>query len=362
MTDEAAPAPAEQSPAPEAVAPQAASPAPRNSVREALAAAAEKVGFDEPPEIKARQPEHDPDPNGKEAQARAADGKFAAREPSKEPVKDAAKPQAKPEQKQEEKPEAKGSEAPARFSAEAKAAWDKAPEQVRGEASRAVAELEKGIRDKDAILKPLKPYLDMAQARGKSLTEALDHYVGIDRAFAQGVVPGMTKVAESLGMTLPQLVAQIAPQQAAAQQPRAQTQQPSPEYAAMQREMAAMKQQLAAFHQQAQAQTRQSREQGVASEIAAFAQGKADFDFLAPQIAEKLTADPAMSLEAAYHAARGEMQKFFPPVSPAQIPAPPQTRPALSVTGAPASGSNPPRTQSRNAREAIERAAARIGF
>ena len=112
---------------------------------------------------------------------RNPDGTFKADEPTDEPVKseDPAKEPAKPL--------ANFTEAPPRFSSDAKAAWKDAPEPVRAEIHRAVTEMETGIeryRTEAEAFAPLKEYDTLAKQHGTSINEALDRYTALEKGLA----------------------------------------------------------------------------------------------------------------------------------------------------------------------------------
>lgn len=76
----------------------------------------------------------------------------------------------------------KVSEAPSRFSADAKAAWATVPDAVKGEVHRAFREMETGLSNYQQVFEPLKPYFQAAQERGIAVHDALESYVSVDRA------------------------------------------------------------------------------------------------------------------------------------------------------------------------------------
>lgn len=280
--------------------------------------------------------------------ARGPDGKFVAKEaqnaPEAEPKADA----------QPKTPEGKGpvTEAPSRFSADAKQVWADAPEAVRGEIKRAISELEGGLAQKDAQLEPLKPYMDMAQKQGTTVHEALDRFLKMEDALRSDLPKGMEMLAQNFGMTLPQLVA------------AAQRQQP-PEQDAKDRQIADLTQQVRQLSTQVGDVSKtfeQNQHDATLKTVEAFADEHPRFDELSEHIAHALKTGFATSLQEAYDFA----DRLNPAPQPAvQQPSaqPAQTRPVRSVTGAPNAGSNPAREKPSTTRtEAIERAMSRAGF
>ena len=110
---------------------------------------------------------------------RNPDGTFKAKEVDPATPVDPAKEPAKPL--------ANFTEAPPRFSSDAKAAWKDAPEPVRAEIHRAVTEMETGIeryRTEAEAFAPLKEYDTLAKQHGTSINEALDRYTALEKGLA----------------------------------------------------------------------------------------------------------------------------------------------------------------------------------
>ena len=276
-----------------------------------------------------------------EGPTRGPDGKFVARETAEKPAEPVQ--QKAPDTKA---PEVKTplSEPPARFSADAKAAWEQAPEPVKGEIKRAIAEMERGIAEKDQALAPLKPYMDMAKQQGVALPEALGRYVAMEQLLYKDPIKGFEAIANNLGMTLGQLVGKITGQ-APEQQATAKDQ----EILSLKNEIQALKGQFGQVSQTIE----QQRQASVMSSVQQFAREHPRFDELAPDIAKMLQTGFAADLEDAY--AKADRLNPAPQPAPVATTAPPaQTRPALSVTGAPTTGSNPAlRKPSNSRREAL---------
>jgi hypothetical protein len=94
---------------------------------------------------------------------------------------------------------------PARFSAEAKAAWDTAPETLRAEVSRMEKEFAAGFAkyktaaERDALL---AEFHDMA-AKGKTtVKEALSKYVNMENQLRADPIKGLEIICQNVGLSL----------------------------------------------------------------------------------------------------------------------------------------------------------------
>lgn len=243
-------------------------------------------------------------------------------------------------------------EAPARFSPEGKQAWETAPEPVKAEVHRAIGELQKGIDDHQKRWEPIKPYDDLARQHGTELHKALERYVAFDRHLGENLLEGLEgvirdKTGGKFGLReIAAHVMQMRPDAGAVQQDNA-THQTHERFGQLERSVGAI-----INHLQQQASTTAERD------VAAFADGKADFDVLAPKIAEHIRA--GMGLDEAYTKAQTEAQElarslgFIPqaenpanaakPLKPAATEAAP-LNPAgqKSVSGPPSQGATVPR-------------------
>lgn len=275
---------------------------------------------------------------------RSPDGKFA-----KDP-ESAEEAQAEPDKGQPEKPDS----APARFSADARAEWEKAPASVRGEIGRAIKELESGIQQKDAQLAPLKPYFELASQHGVSLADTMQRYVNMENALREDMRGGLDAIAQNFGMTFDDMVAKATGGKSTSDEKDRQI-------VSLGQQVQQLTQQMTSLSQGIQDQTTRTIE----SEIEAFSADKPAFDYLQGDIAAFLQDGTAANLQEAYELALGRAQELMGVLNPPQPkPTPPaQTREALSVTGAPGSGSNPtPRKPSNSRQEAIQRAFSATGL
>jgi hypothetical protein len=337
MNDEFTPAPAEPISMDAPISTEG-SPTPPEPVsestsrRDALERALAKVEGDEP---------------AAEGPQRGPDGKFAAKQPTDAPpveLKEPAKPDASPL-----------TEPPARFSPDAKAAWAQAPVPVQAEIKRAITELETGLRQKDEILAPLKPYFDLAQQHNVKVHDALGNYVRMEQILAKDPRAGLTAIAENFGWTLDQLLSFVSDKPA---QQQGQPDQRDQTIVALRRELDAIKGQVGTVTQTLE----QQRVTEVMKSVESFAAQNPRFAELENDILRLLQTGYADTLEAAYQYAE-RLNPAPQTAAPAATVPTPQTRPARSVTGAPNAGSTPgSRPPSSNRREALGNALAQVGL
>lgn len=320
------------------------------TTREALQRAREKVETDtKEPAEKQKSVDAKPDRD------RSEDGKFKA--------KDGAEPRQDPDGEKVEAPPKTAqpaSDAPSRFSADAKAAWSTTPDPVKAETSRAFRELETGIQkyraDAEEFAK-IKPFHDLAVKNGGNLHASLTQVVAIENAFQQGPLQGMQKIADHFGFSLKDMAAHIMGQT------------PEQQSSAHEAEMRSLRQNNAALEQKINdligVHHAQQRD-GVVKTISDFSAqpGRERFDELAGDIALFLQSGKAKDLDEAYSLA--ERLNPAPAPSPEPVTAPaPKVHPdkgTKSITGAPSPGSDPVKRQpSSSVRESIEKARARAG-
>ena len=193
-------------------------------------------------------------------------------------------------------------EAPARFSPEGKQAWETAPEPVKAEVHRALSEMQRGIDDHQKRWEPIKQYDDLAKQNGTELHKALERYVAFDRHLSENLIEGLEgvirdKTGGKFGLReIAAHVMQMQPDAGAVQQDNA-THQAQARFGHLERSVGAI-----INHLQQQASSSAERD------VAAFADGKADFDVLAPKIAEHIRA--GMGLDEAYTKAQTEAQEL----------------------------------------------------
>lgn len=308
-----------------------------------------------PPEVKAE---------AKPAE-RAADGKFApkAADPQAQPAPDGQQPPTGAEQAKQPGIH----EAPARFDAAAKAEWPNAPESIKGAVHRTIRELETGIEEHRQRWEPIRQYDEMAKQYQTDLPAALERYVSMDKLLSQDLATGLDSIIRDKtgGQAgLREFVAQLSGQQ------------PDQATAQTDRTMHELRQQISGLQQQLQGVTGHIQQQTAASvneQVSTFAADKPDFEALSDKVVEHI--GKGLDLEAAYAAAKQDAETmarslgFVPatevsqPLSPASQPTPLKPAGQKSVSGAPATGSDPAsqkKAPASSIREALERAKARV--
>lgn len=312
-------------------------PAPSTSAREALEKAFQSVAGDEPKAERTRDDAGRFAPKAQEAAPAVTDGQETPEAPVAAPV--AVPP-------------------PSRFAKAAQDAWATLPEVVRSEVVRLEGELTKGLSEYQQKWEPLKQFDEMARSGGTTLDKALNAYVGMENLIRSDPVAGLMMVCQNAGLD-PVQIGQIL----AGQQP---TGGASPEVASLKAEIAALKNEISGVG-------RSITQKDVMSQVEAFARENPHFDELSADIAQMIQTGFAKDLADAYGkavrlnpeiAAKIEASKKPPePPAPKQ-PDPAQTRKAaLSITGSPASGSNPAtRTPAGSTREALTRAFSQVGL
>lgn len=313
----------------------------KRSVSDALSAAEAKVNAAEKPDA----------PPVKTAAKDPVTGKFAA-----DPAKAVADPA-----------ESAKHEAPARFTAEAKAEWEKAPEKVRAEVNRMQRELEAGFtKHKEAaeLFEPVRKFHDMAVKAGTTIDKAMERYVAIDQDLANPDVQVKAKAIEHVLK-----VAGVTPLQYAAwvsgQSPETTAAKTDATSQALQAKIEALENHIAQISGHVQ-QQQQSEMQRALTEWAA---DKPDADDLANEIAAHVQS--GLSLDDAYAKARIDAEEkarrlgFIPALSaaaPAPEQAPQPRRIPQSISGSPSSGSNPAQiSPSSSVEEAIRKAFLKVG-
>lgn len=269
-------------------------------------------------------------------------------------------------------PSKKPSAAPARFSADAKAAWDAAPEPVKAEVARMERELTAGIEKHRARVEALRPYDDMAARAGTTVEAALKSYTELDMLMHQNPLKGMEAICERVGVSLRD-VAQIVLGQTPDQERSA----AEAHVRELKAEVNSLKQQLGGVTQRFEKQDHDA----VLERVMSFAADKPLFDVLAPHIVAEMNATGVRDLEQVYQTVlqkHPQLAALASPVSQAastaaDLPAAASTAAApdleaqtrkgqKSVAGAPGTGSEPAaQPRSNSIREALRRAAARAG-
>jgi len=398
MTDAAvgAAAPAEQSSAPiehvEAPpsplsetppAPAEAKPEPvkaQLSTRDALRAAAAKVESDEA----ARAAGDAKDPaKAAELERDKATGKFAPKEAAKGAEKPAAAakpadPALKPGQQSAAAsvkpaavdPNAPKHAAPERFSPDAKAVWDSAPEPVKAEVTRMHREMTAGLEKHRAGAEKfdsIREFDELATRSGTDLKTALTRYVNMEQALRQNPLKGLEAVCANIGVSLKDVARIVLEQPADQQQSQADA-----TIRELRSELNQLKQTVGGVTQHFQ----QQQQTSLHEQISKWADSRPHFEIIAPHIAAEMR-EGATSLD---DAEQRVLQKFPQLAAIAKAAAKPSSEepsPAASaaaagdllaqtekgnksIKGAPGSGSEPAaQPRSSSIKEALKRAAAR---
>lgn len=258
-------------------------------------------------------------------------------------------------------------DAPGRFSSDAKAAWETAPEPVKAEIHRAIRELEDGqqkYRQSHERYERIRQFDEIAAGNGGDLRQSLEKVVALEQAFARSPVEGMQRICDHFGINMRALAAHVmgqTPDQVQMHQDQTIT--------GLRHEIESLRQQLGGvvdgFHEQ--------RVAAVSRDVEAFAADNPRFYDVMDDVAFFLTSgriDPNLPqmerLSEAYRLA----ERLNPPLQSPSLHTPP-LRPApdlraqtakgsKSVSGAP-SGSNPDagaKTETVSIKEAIRRARA----
>jgi hypothetical protein len=246
------------------------------------------------------------------------------------------------------------SEAPARFSADAKAAWDQAPAAIRTETLRALGELEGGLSRYQQAFEPLKPYFALARQHNTTLHEAMERYTALDQALLsddpRSRLTAIARVLDHAGLSPADyanfVLGQHRPAPEANERP----------FNELRRELADLRHELGGVT----STLAERQHDEIAREVEAFARDHPrlnDNDF-ARTVGRLIATGMADDLKAAY-----DMADRLKPASPQKFPADQTRKGQLSITGAPVSGSNPStRKPPQTARESLDRSFASLGL
>jgi hypothetical protein len=268
----------------------------------------------------------------KEPPVRGEGGKFAAKDVP--PVAAKAEPV---------KPSFTASDAPSRFSEDAKKDWATAPESVRRESERAIKELTEGFQKYKAGHEQnegLREFHEMAKASGKELNGVVREYVNMESLLRSNPEAGLEKILERVGLTPRQYAEHIlnrTPEQHSSQQD------------STIRELRQQNSTLEARLNKLEGGFNEQRQQSTLTEVNQFAAAHPRFEELADAISEELK--HGYSLSDAY--SRAERLNPAPASQAKEEPEEPAASSAAaeppvhpdkgqkSITGAPSSGSTP---------------------
>jgi hypothetical protein len=244
-------------------------------------------------------------------------------------------------------------EVPSRFSTDAKSAWPALPDAIKAETWRALRELESGIGRYQKDFEPLKPWLDLARQHNTTLPEAMERYTALDRALLSAEpeqkLAAINAVLAHAGID----PADFAKQTLAAGKPPGPTDAEAP-LNELRRAIADLRSEMGGITSSLADRRRLESQR----ELSAFAK---DHTRLAdPKFQETfnrlLETGMAEGLEAAY-----AMADRLDPLPPA--PKDQTLKGQLSISGAPASGSNPlTRKPPVTPRESLDRSFASLGL
>jgi len=254
-------------------------------------------------------------------------------------------------------------EPPSRFSADAKAEWQDAPQALRDEVNRLERELSAGLekyKDDAARFEEFRQLSDTLNQRGQRFQDVLGHYVGIEQLLAQDPVAGFEQIAHNLGTDFQSIASHYLDRS------------PDEVSAARDVEINALRSEVARLQERLGGVTTSmadQRTQQAISQINAFKADRPRFDELSDDIAFFLQTGKAVDLQNAYEMAERLNPAALPaadfePVHNRSEPAV-QTRlkTPLSVDGGPGSGSNPTNRKSpKTPEDAVDDAFAALGI
>lgn len=331
-----------------------------DSIDRAIAKSAEKQAQT----AKAPEPKADAKAEPKAAPERGDGGKFVAKTPAADaPAAGNTQP---PKPAEPAKASFTASEAPQRFSDDAKKEWATAPESVRRETERAIKELTdgfqkyKGAAERDQTL---NEFHEMAKSAGKELSGVVREYVNMENKLRTDLLGGLDTICQRMGVSLRDVAAHVM-----GQKPEEQASQQDATIRELRQELAGLKQQLGGVTQTIE----QQREQATLTEINKFAADHPRFEELADDIAFFMKTGRAKDLPEAYDmaerlnpASAGQAKETAPAASSAAPPEPPvqPDKGTKSINGAPSAGSSPAAKKrvTRSLDEALDRAFGQAG-
>jgi hypothetical protein len=351
---------------PEAQA-KAAEPAKPASLDDSIDRAIAKSSAKQAEAAKAPEPKADAKAEPvKEAPVRGEGGKFAAKEPAAQVDTAAVVAKDAPKAGEPVKASFTASEAPTRFSEDAKKEWATTPEPVRRETERAIKELTDGFQKyKQSAERDqgLNEFHEMAQKSGTDVKTALSKYTALEGLLRSDPIKGLAEVFNNLGISPREYAAHImgqTPDQVGSQQDAT--------IRELKQELAAIKQQVGGVTQTIE----QQRHQSTLTEINKFAADNPRFEELADDIAFFMQSGRAKDLPEAYQLAErlnpapaGQAKDAAPAASSAAQAEPPvhPDKGQKSINGAPSAGSTPAgkKRASKSLDEALDRAFGAVG-
>jgi DNA-binding transcriptional MerR regulator len=295
-------------------------------------------------------------------------------EPAKEAAADKPEPVKDDAADKADKPDdqaARFTDAPSRFSADAKSQWANAPESVRAEITRAVSEMEAGLKQYQDRFAPYADIDKQLQQTGQKFQDVVAHYTGIEKMLAEDPIKGMQQIARNLGTSLEAIAAQVT-----GKTPDQQAHEATQRENALIKKIEGLEKRLGTFEQD----TQQQRTASVETAIMEFAAKPehARFDELSTDILAFMNSHLADEVASAQRTGKFETvlakayemaERLNPAANPQPDPTPQpeaaQTRKKgkLSPSGAPNGGSNPAsRTVPPSAGDAVRNAFKQVGL
>lgn len=284
-------------------------------------------------------------------------GKFA------KPDATQAKPVAPVKPDAQQQPIADVTKAPAGFTKAGQDGWAQTPPAVKLDTERRLTELTQGIEKYKSVAEPVLKYHDMAAQSGTTLEKALDAYVGIETLWRKNPVQGFNEVCRNMAVDPRQMLQAIA--HGMNGQP---VQQPNNEVLALRQQLAQFEQKFGTLEKTFTETQQQTKQRAAETAVEAFAKDNPHFDEVSDSIAQMLETGFAKDLPDAYAKsirlnpevmAKVEAEKTLGKPNSAQT----RAKAAISITGAPSSGSTPEtRNSAGSAREAVEKAFASVGL
>lgn len=264
-------------------------------------------------------------------------------------------------------------EAPARFSADAKAVWATVPDPVKFEINRLEREAAAGIEtykaDATQFRETFKPFAEMAARSNLDPSKTLANYVSLDMLLAKDFTAGIEQIFKNKGQDVRAWAAQIAGQPAPAVVPQDQT------IAELRKEINDLKQGFGGVQKTIETQRGENINRSLEGFVSSLPEADQKlFNELDAEIAAHLR-DPGTTLSDAFARARQDAEARYTRMfgaraseapTPAVVqptPAAAQTRPNLQISGAPGSGSDPARRATPSSpRAAVDQAFATLGI
>ena len=247
-------------------------------------------------------------------------------------------------------------DAPARFSPDAKAAWGATPDPVKAEINRAMTELQNGLTQYQQRFEPLKPYIQLAEQSGTTIEGALENYRALAMERQQNPAGFMAKMLHEMGSSPQEYAAHVlgqpVDQQAGQQNDYIRT---------LQAELSQLKEQIGTLSTDYRTRTQQEEARQFDAAWSEFSSTHPRANDLIDDMTKLIESGMATDAEDAY--IKADRLNPAPHVAPPPASTPQPRKPSPQISGAP-SGSNPVRkpSQSRTVSESIRWARSQAGL